>query len=82
MSVTSSTKRKTNLQQVAKMMNFSQFGALKQAFIMSAIESYAASVLSTPDEKINTGLISAEAWKGCAAECISELDEHFERNNG
>jgi hypothetical protein len=72
-------KRKTNVQFVKHIMEFSNHGALMQAFIMQALEQYAKSVASKKPEQLDTPMVSGQAWHGCATELLAGLNEHFER---
>lgn len=75
-------KRKplTNVQCLEKMMEFSKVGALKQAFIMQAIETYAKQQIADTSVWPAETMISQKAWKKAAQECLDELDAHYERN--
>lgn len=64
----------TNEEKVVHMMNHSNYGALRQVFIMEAIRKYAEQVAAA-DPKIFEGmaLISGTAWQGCARETLKDL---------
>jgi hypothetical protein len=63
----------TNEQLVKKMMNSSETGVLKQAFIIEAIYHYSELVINQMEES-EKSLIKSSAWKQCAKECIDEID--------
>lgn len=69
-------KRKTNVQVVSNMMNYSAAGALKQAFILQAIERYAQKIIKS-EPWSETSLISFAAWKTCAEEVLETLEKHY-----
>lgn len=64
---------KTNADVVEDIMEFSSFGALSQAFVMTALEEYSKAVEATPEEKLETGFMPAGVWKGIAAEVLAKL---------
>jgi len=72
-------RRKTNIQFVKHIMEYSNHGALMQVFIMQALEQYSKSVAASTPEKLDTPMVSGQAWHGCAIELQRALDEHFER---
>jgi len=63
----------TNEEKITHMMRFSNHGALKQIFIMSALEKYAEMVLAATPEDCSNQLISGEAWQRVAAEVQKEM---------
>jgi hypothetical protein len=67
-------KKMDNVQFVKHMMEHSQAGALKQAFIIEAIRQYSRTVLASTEKWPDNYLISQESWKQCAEECIQEID--------
>ena len=62
----------TNIERISRMISFSNFGALKQVFIMRAIEEYAKQQLFAEAWKDNRR-INQDAWKGIAQECLDDL---------
>jgi hypothetical protein len=73
-------KRKTNVQIVKHMMEFSNHGALAQLFIIQAIEQYAKQMSSlTPEQvkKFDNAFISGEAWQSVAVEIKTTLEKHY-----
>lgn len=68
----------TNEKLVVDMMNHSAQGALKQAFIIEAIQKYSEMVLEAPDWG-DTALVSKQAWDECAKECIESIKNRRER---
>jgi hypothetical protein len=70
--------RKTNVQTVKAIMEFSEYGALAQAFVMNAIGQAAKETAEAPPEAFanwNNQLISPEAWQGVAREIHAKLTE-------
>ena len=65
--------RKTNADVVEDIMEFSNFGALSQAFVMTALEEYSRAVKATPEENLETGFMPVGVWKGIAAEVLEKL---------
>lgn len=72
-------KQKTNVQFVKQIMEFSRHGALKQVFVMQALEQFALSVASKTPEQLDTPMVAGAAWHGCATELLRELSEHYGR---
>lgn len=70
-------KRKTNVQMLTDLMEFSESGALMQAFIVNAIESYAKQTLKAGPWPEN-GVLSQEAWRECAREALGHIVVHLE----
>jgi hypothetical protein len=72
------TKRKTNVQTVKAIMEFSNYGALAQVFVMEAVGQAAERVAKLKPEDLPDlagGFISAEAWVGVAQEIQTKLKE-------
>jgi len=71
----------TNIEFVSDLMNFSNFGALSQIFIMDAIGKHAEAVAGIPLEEVQRrmgdGFIDARAWHGVATEISARLKEHY-----
>ena len=73
----------TNEELVKKMMNFSQFGALSQVFIMQSIENYCDLVISEKEEllkeekenieKGEIAFVSLSSWVGVAEEIKEKI---------
>ena len=68
-------KLKTNVELVTDMMEFSQAGALKQAFIIEAIHNYSQDVVAAENasDGVSVSFISPQAWKLCAKECLDAI---------
>jgi hypothetical protein len=71
--------RETNTKFIVRIMEQSSTGPLMQAFVIEALRNYAADILATetpPDAE--TGFISWNAWRACAAEADQVLaDRRF-----
>lgn len=70
-------KRKTNIECIRDIMNYSAHGALIQAFVMQALTEYSNQVMAAKIEDLDTGLISGAAWQGCAREVRDAIEKHF-----
>lgn len=68
---------KTNVQVLTDLMQFSRYGALAQVFIIDAIQKQARLAAATDPEKIDSALVSGQAWVGVAAEIRDALDKHY-----
>ena len=74
------SKFDTNVDFVTHIMEHSDYGALKQAFIISALDVYSRMCIRDLDEcKVAEGFISPDAWQGIAREVNKELLDHFRR---
>ena len=72
------SKRKTNVQTITDIMEFSSFGALAQVFVMDALAKAAERVASAPPEAFenwDNQLIAPEMWRGVAEEIRLKLME-------
>jgi hypothetical protein len=67
----------TNEELVTRMMRTSQAGALKQAFIIEAIHNYSQMVLQDTEVWSANSFINQDAWKQCAKECLTAIDERI-----
>jgi hypothetical protein len=64
----------TNEKLVEAIMETSQAGVLKQAFVIEAIRNYSKMVLEDTEVWGSRSIISQDAWKQCAKECIETID--------
>lgn len=73
------TERKTNVEVVTDLMEFSRYGAVAQLFVMDALSKQAKLVAHAPDEAFAgmKGFISPVAWQGAAREILGKLDAHL-----
>jgi hypothetical protein len=72
----SSSFNLTNIDKITGIMEYSQFGALAQMFVMDAVSKFANLVANTPIEELESmrnGLISPEGWRGVAVEIAEKL---------
>lgn len=71
------TKIETNVDFVTRLMEFSPYGALTQAFIIEAIGRYADQCAEQrlPED----GLISADAWQAAAKWIQNEIRQKYGR---
>jgi hypothetical protein len=71
-------KRKTNVQAINNVMNFSEYGSLSQAFVMNAILTSAEAVIAAgTDVMPKDGFIAPQAWLGVAKEIHDKLSTHL-----
>ena len=69
-----SMTRDTNTKFIVRVMDHASTGPLMQAFVLEALRIYSANILATetpPDAE--TGFISWNAWRACAAEADQAL---------
>ena len=69
------SKRKTNVEFVTELMEFSNHGALMQAFVITAIQEYAETW--AVQRLSDGGMISPNQWQACAEEVLAKLEEHY-----
>ncbi|MBB3639645.1 MULTISPECIES: hypothetical protein [Variovorax] len=65
--------RQSNVEFVVDLMEYSEHGALIQAFVIHALKQYARRVAAVTPEQLDTGLVSGHAWHGCAVEVGRKL---------
>jgi hypothetical protein len=75
-------KRKSNVECITDIMEFSSYGPLAQAFVMDALAKHAERIAGMPLEELKGAfgtnpMIGAEAWQGVAKEIKTKLDQHF-----
>jgi hypothetical protein len=66
--------RKTNVEMITDMMEFSNNGPLMQAFIIEAIYNYSSQVVKAGPEVFNNGLIDGNCWIACAEEAVKKIN--------
>jgi hypothetical protein len=64
----------TNEELVELMMTTSEAGVLKQAFVIEALRAYSKMVLEDTEVWGSRSIISQDAWKQCAKECIETIE--------
>lgn len=72
-------KRKTNVEMLTNLMEFSAAGPLIQAFVLTAVEKYADQCIAAGAAKFESGLMSGEAWIRCAVDAKKHVAEHLGR---
>lgn len=73
-------KRKTNIEAVVDLMEFSRYGPLAQLFVVDALSKHARHVADAPVEAfagMRDGMINQEAWQGVAREIAQKMDAHL-----
>lgn len=76
--------RRTNIEAVVDLMEYSQFGALAQIFVVDALGKQAKRVADAPEEAfagMKDGMIHPKAWQGVAREIEKKLDAHLGCSN-
>lgn len=76
-------KRKTNVERITEIMEFSKAGPLAQSFIICAIEKYAAQVADNADEireSMKNSFIDGDAWIRTAKIVSAELDAAYKED--
>lgn len=71
--------RKTNVEAITELMEFSKYGALAQMFVIDALTRHAEAVMEAPDSAFESmaGFIAPQAWRGVAKEIKEKLDLHL-----
>ncbi len=74
----------TNVEFVTDMMDFSNYGALAQMFIIDALTKWSGKVAETPIEVLReqfgeNSFINPDAWHGVAKEIKAKLDAQYGR---
>lgn len=72
--------RKTNVEAVVDLMEFSRYGPLAQLFVVDALSKHAKRVAEASPEAfagMDKGLINQAAWQGVAREIAQKLDAHL-----
>ena len=72
--------RKTNVEAVVDLMEFSRYGAVAQLFVVDALGKQAKRVADAAPEAfagMNNGFINQAAWQGVAREIVQKLDAHL-----
>ena len=64
----------TNEELVSTIMTTSQAGVLKQAFVIEALRNYSKMVLEDTEVWGSRSIISQDAWKQCAKECLETIE--------
>ena len=70
-------KPETNVAFVKRMMEFSKYGPLAQLFVLDALEKWSNIIADTDPAKVDSPLISGEAWVAVAKEIKSKLAERM-----
>ena len=74
-------KNKTNVQRIKHIMEYSEHGALMQAFIIDALIKYSAEVIKNEvqvkESMKDNSFVSPEAWVGCAKELNEYLNDNY-----
>lgn len=71
----------TNEDLVIDLMNYSPRGALSQAFIMHAIQKYAADVIEAGAEAMSSPMLNGQAWVDVAVDVKARCDKFYGRHD-
>lgn len=75
-----SNEPETNIEFVTSLMEFSNYGALSQFFVLDALRKFSQRVIdATPEEldAMKDGFITGQAWLGVAKEIDAKLDAYY-----
>lgn len=67
----------TNVDLVKAVMDFSQYGALAQAFIIQAVRDYAEKVAAPETVVPDNAFMTGATWKGVAVEVKEKFDNFY-----
>ena len=71
-------KRKTNIEFVAEVMDFSEYGPLAQLFVIDALTAWSEKIMNShPSEYPMNGIVNPEAWIGVAAEINQKIRDQY-----
>jgi hypothetical protein len=71
-------KRRTNVQFIKHIMEYSKHGALMQAFVLDAIANRADVIAaSKPEDFPEHGMVAPEAWISCAKELKAAIEANY-----
>ena len=73
-------KRKTNTAFVKYAMENSQYGALKQSFIIAALSAYSKQIMADPYLNPMKGFVDNEVWESIAYEMNADLVAQYGSN--
>lgn len=65
----------TNVEFVTRIMEFSNYGALAQIFVIEALRRWSDLVAESDPAKCDSPMISGHAWVGVAKEIKAKLEE-------
>lgn len=72
------TRRRTNTEFIADVMDYSRFGPMAQLFVLEAVRRYAEQCAKAPASALESGLINGELWKAVAKDILRQCEEHFD----
>jgi hypothetical protein len=70
-------QRRTNVEFVRDLMEFSPYGALVQAFVLEALSRYADQVADADPAQFDSALLSGHAWVGVARDIKAKIHLHL-----
>lgn len=68
---------KTNVEFIVDCMEYSEHGALVQAFIIQGLLTYCDMVEATDAQSLSNGLIDGAKWRAISAELKDKLDKRY-----
>ncbi|WP_275629842.1 hypothetical protein [Pseudomonas sp. 273] len=66
----------TNVELVTQLMEYSRSGPLMHVMVLQALDQFSKGVLASAPGSLG-GLVSEEAWRGCAQEIQGALVAHW-----
>lgn len=70
----------SNVEALARLLNFSPSGALMHGFVFQAIQTYAAQVMTMPQDQrdqMDKTMIPYAPWERCASDALTLVTEHL-----
>lgn len=75
-------KMRTNEEILLDLMNYSEFGGMNQAFIMSAIRSYCQTIMDAPvGPEVEGQVVSPQMWHDMAQDNFERIEAMYKANN-
>ena len=68
-------KRLNNIEFVTELMNFSNYGALAQVFVIEAISKYAS--VCAEQRITDNGFLNPDTWQGVAKEIKEKINKQY-----
>jgi hypothetical protein len=71
-------KPETNVEFVARIMEFSNYGPLAQLFVIDALDKWSKKVAEADPADIESPMISGHAWVGVAREIQAKIEKRMD----
>lgn len=69
--------KRTNIEVVTDLMEFSEYGALAQIFVIDALSKWSEIIKDKDPKEFENPLISGQAWVGVAQEINRKLNARY-----